>query len=89
MVGGAAYAASLRPTLNLGLRYEVYTPLEEERNRIANFDPNTASIILAGANGVSRGGGVTTQYSNLARRVGFAATVAPGTVVRGGYGISL
>jgi hypothetical protein len=75
-------------TLNLGLRYEVYTPLEEEKNRIANFDPNTGTIILAGVNGVSRGGGITTQYNNIAPRFGFAATVAPGTVVRGGYGIS-
>ncbi len=75
-------------TLNLGLRYEVYTPLAEEKNRIANFDPNTASIVLAGVNGVSRYGGLSTQYNNIAPRIGFAATVAPGTVIRGGYGIS-
>jgi len=75
-------------TLNLGLRYEIYTPLAEEKNRIANFDPNTASIILAGVNGVSRYGGLSTQYNNIAPRIGFAATVAPGTVIRGGYGIS-
>lgn len=75
-------------TLNLGLRYEIYTPLEEEKNRISNFDPNTASIILAGVNGVSKGGGITTQYNNVAPRIGFAATVGRGMVVRGGYGIS-
>jgi hypothetical protein len=75
-------------TLNLGVRYEVYTPLEEEHNRIANFDPATGTIIPAGVNGVSRGGGITTQYNNIAPRIGFAATVAPGTVIRGGYGIS-
>jgi hypothetical protein len=75
-------------TLNLGLRYEVYTPLAEEKNRISNFDPNTGSIILAGVNGVSRYGGLSTQYNNVAPRIGFAATVAPGTVIRGGYGIS-
>ncbi len=75
-------------TLNLGVRYDVFTPLEEERNRISNFDPNTGRIILAGVNGVSRGGGITTQYNNVAPRFGFAATVGPGMVVRGGYGIS-
>jgi hypothetical protein len=75
-------------TLNLGLRYEVFTPLEEEKNRIANFDPNTGTIILAGVNGVSRGGGINTQYNNIAPRIGFAATVGKGMVVRGGYGIS-
>jgi Carboxypeptidase regulatory-like domain/TonB dependent receptor len=75
-------------TLNLGVRYEVFTPMVEEKNRMANFDPVTARIILAGVNGVSRGGGINTQYNNVAPRFGFAATVAPGTVVRGGYGIS-
>jgi Carboxypeptidase regulatory-like domain len=75
-------------TLNLGVRYEVFTPLVEEKNRMANFDPNTGKIILAGVNGVSRGGGVTTQYNNIAPRIGFAATVGRGMVVRGGYGIS-
>lgn len=77
-----------RLTLNLGLRYDVFTPMEEERNRMANFDPNSGSIIMAGMNGVSRGGGLNTNYGDVAPRVGFAATVAPGTVVRGGYGIS-
>jgi hypothetical protein len=75
-------------TLNLGVRYEVFTPMVEEKNRMANFNPNTARIILAGVNGVSRGGGINTQYNNVAPRIGFAATVAPGMVVRGGYGIS-
>lgn len=75
-------------TLNLGLRYDVFTPLAEEHNRIANFDPNTGSIILAGVNGVSRYGGLSTQFNNIAPRIGFAATVAPGTVLRGGYGIT-
>lgn len=75
-------------TLNLGLRYDVFTPMEEERNRMANFDPNSGSIILAGVNGVSRGGGLNTNYGDVAPRFGFAATVAPGTVLRGGYGIS-
>ena len=75
-------------TLNLGVRYDVFTALEEEKNRIANFDPTTASIIIPGVNGVSRGGGISTQYNNIAPRIGFAATVAPGTVIRGGYGIS-
>jgi hypothetical protein len=66
----------------------VFTALEEEKNRIANFDPTTASIIVAGVSGASSGGGISTQYNNIAPRIGFAATVAPGTVIRGGYGIS-
>jgi len=75
-------------TLNLGVRYDVFTPMIEEKNRMANFDPNTGSIILAGVNGVSQGGGLKTQYNNIAPRIGFAATVGRGMVVRGGYGIS-
>jgi len=75
-------------TLNLGVRYDVFTPMIEERNRISNFDPNTARIILAGVNGVNRAGGISTQWNNVAPRVGFAASVGHGMVVRGGYGIS-
>jgi hypothetical protein len=75
-------------TLNLGLRYDVFTPYVEVHNHIANFDPATATILVAGQNGVSRTAGVSTDYGNVAPRIGFAATVQPGTVLRGGYGIS-
>ena len=75
-------------TLNLGLRYDVFTPFTEEGNHLANFDPATRQMLVAGVNGVSRTAGVKTDYTDVAPRLGFAATVTPLTVVRGGYGIT-
>lgn len=44
-------------------------------------------LMVAGQNGVSNTAGVNTDYSNFAPRFGFAATLAPGLVPRGGYGV--
>ena len=40
-------------TLNLGVRYDVFTPLTEESSQLANFDPATGKILVAGQNGVT------------------------------------
>ncbi len=80
----------IRPTLtlNLGVRYDLFTPFTAVKNQIANFDPNQEKIIVAGQNGTSNTAGVQTDYSNLAPRFGFAYTAAPGLVFRGGFGLS-
>jgi len=75
-------------TVNLGLRYDVYTPFTELNNHISNFDPSCACILQANVNGVGRTAGVKTDYSNLAPRFGFAYTPMPGMVVRGGFGLA-
>jgi len=75
-------------TLNLGLRYDVFTPFTEEHNHISNFDPACICIIQAGVNGVSRTAGVKTDYSNAAPRIGFAYNPRPSTVLRGGFGLA-
>lgn len=74
-------------TLNLGLRYDLYTPKTEQYNRLSNFDPITATILTAGENSNATVG-VKTDYTNFAPRFGFAATIASGTVLRGGVGWS-
>jgi hypothetical protein len=75
-------------TLNLGLRYDVFTPFTEIHNSISNFDPSCPCIIQAGVNGISRSAGVRTDYSNLAPRFGFAYSATPSFVVRGGFGLA-
>ena len=72
-------------TLNLGLRYDIYTPITEAHSRYANFDYSTLTLIQGTTDPYI---GIKTNYTNFAPRVGFSASVRPGTVVRGGYGIS-
>jgi hypothetical protein len=83
-------------TLVYGLRYDVFTPFTEAHNHISNFNFNAAlagaspaaALQVAGVNGVSSTAGIKTDYSNVAPRIGFAAQISPGTVVRGGFGLS-
>ncbi len=75
-------------TLNLGVRYDVFTPFTEVKNAISNFDPATASIVVANQNGVNQYAGLNPTWTNVAPRIGFAYTATPGTVLRGGFGIS-
>jgi hypothetical protein len=81
------WRATSKLTLNLGLRYELDTPYSEVANRWANFDPRTATVLIAGRNGVSKSAGVNTFTKGFAPRFGFAWQVADRTVVRGGAGI--
>ena len=74
-------------TLNLGLRYDIITPVTDAHGHISNFDPATLSLIVPGVNGGSNTAGVKTDYHSLAPRFGFAYTAHPGTVVRGGFGL--
>lgn len=78
-------------TLNLGLRYEIYTPIT---SRLAggqgNYDPETNNLLVAGVGDVGLSAGVKTDWNNLAPRVGFAYRFGDKdrNVLRGGFGIS-
>jgi Carboxypeptidase regulatory-like domain/TonB dependent receptor len=72
-------------TLNLGLRYDIFTAITEAHNQYANFDFNALKMIVGSQDPHV---GVDTKYTNFAPRVGFSASVAPGMVLRGGFGIS-
>lgn len=73
-------------TLNLGLRYELDTPLTEVANRITNFDVTTAKLLIAGFN-TDASTGVRADKNNFGPRLGFAYQLTGKTVLRGGYGI--
>jgi len=83
------FRLSQKLTLNLGLRYDLFTPMVEQHNRIANFDFATGEFIAPGQPGMSDTGNVQTNYKNFAPRIGFAYSPFDNskTVLRGGYGI--
>ncbi len=83
------FRVSPKLTLNLGLRYDIFTPMVEDHDRIANFNFASGEFIAPGMPGVSDTGNVQTNYKNFAPRIGFAFTPFDDsrTVLRGGYGI--
>ena len=48
------YRATRWLTLNIGMRWDCFSPVSEADNRIANFDFATSQMIVAGQNGVSQ-----------------------------------
>ena len=85
------YRATRWLTLNLGLRYDIFTPFTVRNNAFSNFDPALGLLIGPALPGIQQSGptaGVGTDYHDLAPRIGFAASLAHGLVVRGGFGMS-
>jgi len=81
-----------RLTLNLGLRWEVFSPFVDKFDNIANFDidtdPNNPRLVLANPDGSRFERALTsTDKNNFGPRFGFAYRLRPGTILRGGYGI--
>lgn len=73
-------------TLNIGMRYDIITPDVALGNNISQFDPPSGKILVAGVNS-SNTTGIRTDYRSVGPRLGFAANIRPGTVIRGGYGL--
>lgn len=74
-------------TLNIGLRYDLFTPYTEVNNVLSNYDITLGKILVAGVN-TGGHGGIQTDYSNFAPRFGFAYTPIEKTVIRGGFGLT-
>ncbi|HMC74171.1 MAG TPA: TonB-dependent receptor, partial [Terriglobales bacterium] len=77
-----------RLTLNLGLRYDYFSPIVEVHDRQSNFNYATGTLVVAGQNGASRSLTVADK-ANFSPRIGFAWTPRESAdlVVRGAYGI--
>jgi len=87
---------SSKLTLNLGLRYELIWPYYEQSGQMVNLDVTpdfTAAVpVISGQSGPYTGTFpkqlMDADTNNLAPRIGFAWRMKPGTILRGGYGIS-
>jgi hypothetical protein len=87
-------------TVNIGLRWDLFSPRREHNDNISGFDPtvpNPGAGNLLGAirflgNGPgrdnSRNSFADTDYKDFGPRIGFAYQLTKDTVIRGGYGIS-
>ncbi len=78
-------------TLNLGIRYDIFSPMTETDGLISNFDLKTGLIVspdLLGVNHSSKTAGVNTDFGDVQPRFGFAWSLPGHMVVRGGYGIT-
>jgi hypothetical protein len=77
-------------TLNLGLRYDIFTAPTERTDRQANFVPGSNTIQMAGDNAPGGRDLANTDKNNFGPRIGFAyaGLKADKTLVlRGGYGL--
>jgi hypothetical protein len=85
-------------TINVGLRWDVWTPFTEVLNRMTFFNPNIPNPVAGGILGGLQFAGngtdscgcstpVKTHYDELGPRIGFAYKVNPSTVLRGSYAI--
>ncbi len=74
-------------TFNYGLRWDWFEPIKAAHpGGLANFDPSTGDILLAGLGQVSDSANITTPKDDFAPRVGLAYKLTQNTVVRAGYG---
>jgi hypothetical protein len=78
-------------TLNIGLRWDHFSPITAAQGERSNFDPVLAAActpsncdpFIVGATA-----GVKSYWTNFEPRFGFAVTPRKGLVVRGGFGMS-
>ena len=73
-------------TLNLGVRYELYTQPVDAGDLGALFNIDTGGYVIPGTNGFSRAI-VQGDHNNVGPRLGLAYQVSPKLVVRSAYGI--
>src|SRR6266436_2767483 len=79
-------------TLNLGLAWDLTSPITEVDNRMADYIPQTGGpgqLLIAGKNGVSDSAGIKRNWTAFEPRIGLAWKVlgSDKTAVRAGYAI--
>src|SRR5262249_60079262 len=77
-------------TVDLGLRWEYYTPLQglEGKGSLSNYDPATHTLHVSGFGDTDLALNVKKTFSNFAPRTGVSWRINEKNVVRAGYGAS-
>ncbi len=75
-------------TLNLGVRYEYFTPMQDKGNQMTNIDPATGEIFTSTDGGdIFSRALVHPDRNNIAPRISFNYQPSDRWVIKGGYGI--
>ena len=69
-------------TLNLGIRYDVFTKSNQKGNSFSNFNLSTLSIVQNAT------GGIQNNFKDISPRFGFDSDFGHGRVLRGGFGLT-
>ena len=90
--------ATERLTLNVGLRWDLYSPFREVQNRLSFLDvsrtnpitgtPGALNFAGNGTYGCNCSTPVRPWYKNFGPHLGFAYSVTPRTVIRGAFNIA-
>jgi hypothetical protein len=80
------WRATPKLTVDMGLRYDLFTPLTERYNRQSDFLLGSGTFALAGQNGYSASI-LNTQTHDFSPRLGLAYRIGDKTVVRAAYGL--
>jgi len=74
-------------TLNLGLRYDLTSPIKDAHNLLANYDPNSESGLVQVGQGINSP--YPMNHNNLSPRIGMAWDMFGNgkTVLRSGFGM--
>lgn len=75
-------------TVDLGLRYEYYTPFVgiQEQGGLSSYDPSNNTLRVAGIGEVPTDLGTKTRKTNFAPRTGISWRISDKDVLRAGYG---
>ena len=78
-------------TVDLGLRWEYYTPLVgiEDKGGLSNYDPSSNTVRIAGYGDIPQNIGVESTWSNFAPRLGVSYRLNEKTVLRAGFGTTI
>jgi hypothetical protein len=85
------WQVSPKLTVDLGLRWEYYTPLVgiEDQGGLSNYDPSNNTVRIAGYGSIPQNIGVESNWTNFAPRLGASYRFNEKTVLRAGFGTTI